>query len=83
MVAPVAGSSATRFLRATPFTVPKLPPTMSLPSGLTASVCTALSSAGAKPGRSAPVDASYATRWAAGVQLAAPAALMPVNEPPA
>ncbi len=61
-VAPVVGSSSTRFLRATPLTVPKLPPTISCPFGLTASVCTALSNFGLKPVFSTPVVASYATR---------------------
>jgi hypothetical protein len=55
MVAPVAGSRATRLRRSTPFTFLNVPPTMSWPASLTASALTALSSTGWKLVLRAPV----------------------------
>lgn len=61
-VAPAPGCSATRFLRDTPLTFLKAPPTMSVPPGPATSELTAPSSAGRKVVEMAPVRRSYAKR---------------------
>lgn len=61
-ISPVAGLSATRFLRETPLTFLKVPPTISVPPGPATNVLTAPSNTGRKLVEIVPVARSYAKR---------------------